>query len=106
MDLVQEARTLGCNIMTIDTKEYCHYLCDIQRWLRDRHKIHISLTPIPFNQEDFKWVFKIGLMEISSIPNIARKNSYSILTKENEVYYNSYEESLEHGLFEGLKLIK
>lgn len=77
----------------------------LQRWLREEHKIHIEIKPVPFGQDYFKWIYKIGLMGISNFENISRKNSYSTLAKQNEKYFDTYEESLEAGLFEVLLLI-
>lgn len=92
-----------CNLW--DNIMPCCSQSELQKWVREIHKIHIEIKPTPFGQENFKWTFKLGLMEISSIPNIMRKNSYSTLAKENESYFDSYEEALEEGLLESLKLL-
>lgn len=70
----------------------------LQKWLRESHKIYVEPR---FNSEDFAqeglkakvqwycWVFKPMNYE-----------------SENETSYNTYEEALEKGLIQGLKLIK
>lgn len=67
-------------------------LCEIQRWLREVHKISIYVDwGTVFNM--VKWHF-----ELSNI------STNSILTKTK--YFDTYEQAMESGLFEALKLIK
>jgi len=61
----------------------------LQKWLREEYDIFIYCSPIGSinnNEQDIKW-----------------RNNISI--RENN-YYTTYEEALEKGLQEGLKLIK
>jgi hypothetical protein len=62
----------------------------LQKWLRDVHQIDISI--------------KVGLLD-----SISKVYIYSIPFNEGLINwnkYNTYEEALEAGLYEGLKLIK
>lgn len=77
----------------------------LQRWIREKHRIHIEIKPIPFGENGFKWIHELGLMEISSLDNVSSKNTYSILASKEHVYFDDYEEALDDGLFEALKLI-
>ena len=78
----------------------------LQKWIRERYSIHIEIKPIPLGENGFKWIYELGLMEISSLDNVSRRNTYSILTGKEGVYFDDYEEALDDGLFEALKLIK
>lgn len=78
----------------------------LQKWIRERHSIHIEIKPIPFGEDGFKWIYEFGLMGISSLDNVSRRNTYSILVSKERVYFDDYEEALDDGLFEALKLIK
>ena len=59
----------------------------LQRWLREKHNIHINVTPSA---------------DYTAYKAFVHKASY--LTVKYE-YYNTYEQALEKGLEEGLKLI-
>jgi len=60
----------------------------LQKWLREKYKIHVQI--LPYNQKYLLSLLKYG--QNGSNPNF-----------DNE--FNSYEEALEEGLFEALKLI-
>jgi len=61
----------------------------LQKWLREVHKLHITLTSI--SQESWQYhITKVG-------------ESLGIRYEQD---FNTYEEALEVGLLEGLKLIK
>lgn len=75
-----------------DFREILHYRpiqSLLQKWLREKHNIHIS---IDYEQSN-KWVFYLG--------KFPECETYAY--QEN---FNSYEEALEVGLQEALKLIK
>ena len=78
----------GKNVMIT---EMCIYLwmCELQKWLREVHNIHITVTSI--SQES--WQYHI------------QKPKDKLGDNYNEDYEN-YEEALEDGLQEALKLIK
>jgi len=59
----------------------------LQRWLREVHKKHINVQPFYYKGDFISWNLKIH-------------NTYY---KDK---FNTYEEALEQGLFEALKLIK
>lgn len=79
MDLIQKAKNLGC---IIKNDEY--YLWEIQKWLREEHNFHIIVESL---YEEFAWR---GKKEGPSFIGGVEK---------------SYEEALEKGLQEALKLI-
>ena len=72
----------------------------LQRWLREKYKIFINVE-INSNEEYRVTVFKII---------IAFKDTFNRATFDNNQYsesrYKTYEEALEKGLQEALKLIK
>lgn len=70
----------------------------LQKWLRDKHSIHISLFPNDDVLNKISWEAKLYETNFNN---------------EKEVHYlsrtckgDTYEEALEAGLFETLKLIK
>lgn len=65
----------------------------LQKWLREIHNINVSSGYIPsesFNDNNYIYILNV------------KPNKDSIISE----YYNLYEEALEVGLLEGLKLIK
>ncbi len=62
----------------------------LQKWLRDTHKLHITI----FSSSQESWMFRI------TRPH--QKLEEGLYGED----YNSFEEALEEGLQEGLKLIK
>ena len=82
MDLIQKACNLG---FILKNKEY--YLWELQRWLREEHKLSIEVYY-------FKgWDYDICFMETNT-------------NTQGKVDLQTYEEALEQGLLEALKLIK
>ena len=74
----------------------------LQKWLREKHNIHISIFRYENNaytlylyKNDCKRAFPFNLIESS-----VKSNNINQVIK-----YNSYEEALEEGLLEALKLI-
>ncbi len=68
----------------------------LQRWLREKHKIHISVEPkwtISFRGILYYFVVKVYTGRYQDIKYSIRK-------------YKTHEEGLEIGLFEALKLIE
>ena len=77
----------------------------LQKWLREVHKINVESNYLP-NVEKYKCLFiPMTLKKPSeySTPGTAFTSRFNYLGKEN---YNTYEEALEIGLQEALKLIK
>ena len=64
----------------------------LQRWLREQYAIHIELIP---NEEDPKNLWNTIVYPL-----------YCMKEPSNEGVYNTYEQALEKGLIEALKLIK
>jgi len=60
----------------------------LQRWLREVHDIHIQI--LPYNSKYLVSILKTG--ENGSNPNF-------------NIEYDTYEDALEAGLFEGLQLV-
>lgn len=88
MDLLQKAIKLGCIIKSED-----YYLYDIQRWLREVH--NVQLTIIPVGDVDFSlkyWHYSILGLNCNE-------------GKNNVNRFFTYEQALEEGLKEALKLV-
>ena len=66
--------------------EYYYKLCELQKWLREVHNIEVYVTPVKEIADNFKY-YQWMIHTISFGLN------------------NTYEEALEAGLIEGLKLI-
>lgn len=113
MDLIKKANSLGYKHyteFTIDelsklslnnpNKQIEYYF--IQKWLREEYNIHIELR---LNVTDAsKDCYLIVLKEIGG--NRFTLNNKSDIIKEWDSFKYNYEESLEIGLQEALKLIK
>lgn len=65
----------------------------LQRWLREVHNIHIRITPFIGGGSGIDEVFEVEIL-----------NFYKDL-KQIGFVYDKYEDALEAGLFEALKLI-
>ena len=72
----------------------------LQKWLRDIHSIYV--LPIPLNDER-RFYFDVTVIEIQNYPIEIDFGCYSDNLHTIEV--KTYEEALEFGLFEALKLI-
>jgi hypothetical protein len=103
MDLKQKAEKLGFiskikliheNLKSPDTGElesllYYLWKCELQKWLREIHNIIVFVAPLIPDCNEF------GVTIYS--------NKYSC--ELNNAFYKTYEEALEIGLQEALKLI-
>jgi hypothetical protein len=69
----------------------------LQRWLRDVHKIHVDIK----EWELIYWYFYIKDGRTSPVKDIRIK-----IDEDSKWEFDSYEEALEVGLLEGLKLVK
>lgn len=70
------------------------WMCELQKWLRDMHKINIVALPYTASIEDRSIVY---------IWMISGMKSSTAVKKE---HYKLFEDALESGLQEALKLIK
>ncbi len=68
--------------------KYYLWLCELQKWLREKHNIIISV------------MFELNTYEIYI------DNGYDVGSFGLNKVWKTYEEALEAGLFEALKLIK
>ena len=104
---IGELRTRGAEVDMIlirdDNYAYAPTQSLLQKWIREVHNIHINITTINLYRGD---TVKFGGYRVyiaSNIPTI----EYEI---NSDKYYNdafdTYEEALEDGLFETLKIIK
>ena len=90
MDLIQKAINKGFILKNKD-----HYLWEIQKWLRVNHNIHVSPRE--------SWVFDNTLEYVCTVNGT--HVSHGIKDKPIN-RFDTYEQALEVGLQEGLKLIK
>jgi len=73
------------------------FQCQLQKWLRDKHSLHIIIIPTLHCY----WTFK--LIDVQCNPNnIIERPPYKDV---NETDYQTYEKALEKGLYEALTLI-
>ena len=72
----------------------------LQKWLREVHGINIFMT---FKPNIKKWDFIPYSMDMNAKEYI--KYNYEYTTQNNQRRFNTYEEALEIGLQEALKLI-
>jgi hypothetical protein len=68
----------------------------LQKWIRETHDIHVIPTINPYSEDTNLYGWKIYAMDIIGLRCV----------KSDEITILSYEEALEKGLFEALKLIK
>ncbi len=70
----------------------------LQRWLREKHSIHITINIS--NRGRYYWLYnEFDIKEVSNIMFWIRQNI-------SNIKYDTYEEALEQGLIEALKLIE
>lgn len=97
MDLIQSAYNLG---FTLKNEEY--YLWEVQKWLREVYGIHIQVYVMEQwleNGNEMEIYFEVNLKTTQNIGGL--KN-----VKSNMIKFKSYEQALEVGLQEALKLIE
>ena len=71
----------------------------LQKWLREKHKIHIDIS-----FDDNEWYVSVGEF---TIPDFVPESVITLSEKESfKESINAYEEALELGLESALKLIK
>jgi len=75
------------------------WMCELQKWLREVHNIHIEV----YLARDIRNEYHIHIAGEDELSN----NSQNLIEKYLDTnIYDSYEEALELGLKNGLKLIK
>ena len=62
----------------------------VQKWLREVHNIHIEIY---YNASGCGWI-------------LTKLNGSTIKDIDNDIFFDTYEYSLEQGIIEALKLIK
>jgi len=105
MDLVKESRKKGFisheNLIEVNDSYYYLWMHELQKWLRDIRHWNIII----FNDDgdieygNLRYNFELRWI----LPSFKRKDKKSIV---GEGTYKTYEEALEDGLIEVLKLIK
>ena len=99
---------------TMTDKHYCEWLDEedyegviaaprqslLQKWLRDEHKMSITVHPLNTG----KWEFVIFFLDQPLEGTDGFKNKMSLHVEP--YYWDSYEETLEAALVTGLNLIK
>lgn len=69
----------------------------LQKWLRDNHKIHINVFPV-FEFKVQGWSYKMASIFVNPKDKL-------LPLLQDKGYFDTYEEALEAGLVEALKLI-
>jgi len=73
-------------------------LCLLQKWLREKYHFHIAIMP----WDKTYWWYQIEDIDAYD----SSKGALIKAESEEDKLYNSYEEALEAGLYQALKLIK
>lgn len=76
----------------------------LQKWLREKHNIHIEINSITTLTNGYYIILR-GIGFELNLDNDSQGNYYPILENLGYKVFSSYEEALEAGLFEALKLI-
>ena len=112
-------------LITISESYYYLWMCELQRWLREFHNIHVVLKPIMGSKNGYDSFPMLGWGSDVICLNKNSENSYYMgypigdwFTASSDNFDEGdtledfrvnplrYEEALELGLIEGLKLIK
>lgn len=92
----------------VDNRVYYQLMCEMQKWLREEHQIHLHITTADSSKKGV--IFHCMVLNYAADPM-----EYKIIPFDETININglvlprifeSYEEALEIGLFEALKLIK
>lgn len=75
---------------------------DIQKWLRDEHKIHISVFAMFETEDSYKTCWGWNVLELEWDEDKEHHIASSVCTREKTL---TYEQALTEGIFESLKLI-
>lgn len=93
--------TVLYNYIEATVKLYNDIICAptqslLQKWLREVHKIHIQIENVNVPEKE-KWIYEIMRLPVGVIV---------LWNEETSLIFDTYEQALEIGLQEGLKLIK
>ena len=101
-ELIDKAFKLGFEsyfgVMTsVNPKCYHLWMANLQRWLREKHSLYVMLeeTETLSSESGIGFYYKI----------IKVKDKEHLRLEYSNYFYKTYEEALEAGLKEGLKLI-
>lgn len=72
----------------------------LQKWLRDKHKIHVEVVPDNWSETEIIWYANI--LDLNEFLDAKKPFFYK---NKDIISNNIYEEALEQGLLEALKLI-
>lgn len=75
------------NLIKVNEEYYYLWLCELQKWFRDEHNIYVQIFRNEDGYNKYTWRIDHPL-------------------RTHNKWRDTYEESLEDGLFETLKLIK
>jgi len=98
--LIQKANKLGFVSKFFNDKPYKYssnedlryylYLCELQKWLRDVHQLHIYPILLALLNPEQGWGFEIA---------------YKDENFDEDIEYNKQEQALEAGIYKSLELI-
>lgn len=92
MDLIQLSKNKNFisrdRLIAVNEEYYYLWMCELQRWLREKHNIHIGT--VCNNLQDLLFSSEIIYIGDCLVTNT----------------HKTYEKALEEGLYEALKLIK
>lgn len=96
-------------LVTVNKEYYYLWMCELQKWLRDVHKINLYISYEVIDDSEVAYVWNI----IIDIPEGTgrKKDSWDFIKRISSfsekymMWYKNYEEALEAGLQEALKLI-
>jgi len=78
---------------------YYLWMCELQKWLREEHRINVESNYLP-NIQKYRCLY---VPMTKAIPN---REKYSLRSKYYGIdNHETYEQALEEGLLEALKLI-
>jgi len=90
-ELLELAEDKGCYLLSYGKKNEDYImLCLMQKWLREKHGVHVEACYNPYSELIYMYEYKI--------------NEKDIFFNSSD-YFKTYEEALQKGLEEGLKLI-
>lgn len=95
MDLVKLASNKGFisrnNLIKVNNDYYYLWLCELQKWLREKHNIIVYLSPVLPDVKEWG----ILIFQVKSIESL-----------DDFRFYKTYKLALEKGLQKALKLIE
>ena len=85
-------------IVEVNEDYYYLWMCELQKWLREEHNIYI--------QPSLEMIVLDSPVYVVSIFIKNDKSEFGITRMSYTTGFRSYEDALEAGLYQGLKLIK